>query len=44
MEYNGFTIVQHFGQWKVIIDSFTEILCDTEEEVKAYIDAHARYK
>lgn len=38
MEYNGFTIVQHYGQWKVIVNCFTEVLCDTKEEAIDYCD------
>ena len=44
MRYKGFSILKHFGQYKVIVDVFTEVLCDTEDEAMAYIDAHARYK
>lgn len=44
MRYNGFSILHHFGQYKVIIDVFTEVLCNTKEEAMAYIDAHTRYK
>ena len=42
MEYKGFSILHNFGQYKVIIDAFTEILCDTEDEAMQYIDAHTR--
>ena len=42
MEYKGFSILHHFGQYKVIIDAFTEILCDTEDEAMQYIDARTR--
>ena len=41
MLYKGFSILHHFCQYKVIIDVFTEVLCDTKEEAMAYIDAHA---
>lgn len=40
MQYKGYTILHHFGQYKVIIDVFTEYLFDTEEEATQYIDAN----
>ena len=42
MEYKGATILHHFGQYKVIIDVYTEYLFDTEEEAIQYIDANPR--
>lgn len=44
MEYKGFSILHHYEQWKLIIDCFTEVLCDTKEEAMAYIDARTCYK
>ena len=38
MSYNGFTIVRHFGQWKVIVDCFTEVLCNSKQEAMDYCD------
>lgn len=42
MQYKGFTILHHFGQYKVIIDVYTEYLFDTIKEATQYIDANPR--
>ena len=42
MYYKGYSILHHFGQYKVRLDSLTEILFDTEEEAIKYVDAYAR--
>lgn len=42
MEYKGFSILKHFGQYKVIVDHFTEVLCNSKEEAMQYCDKHKK--